>query len=159
MPGKERKRQRDSERLRNYTPKCARVQDSELPSERLVAETAQRRVIEHPDPDESNTCPVVETAENVVVAVRRVVFRDELSDVSTDEAESSLLVTRSECGEPDIIPSTSSRRVVVYDEEENSPQLADDTDDELFIGEPVATSSPRREEADSSDDYLQVLHK
>jgi len=145
MPGKERKRQRDLERLRSYTPKCARVQGSESLSERLTAETVQRRVIERPDPDESTTSQVGKTAENVVVAVRRVVFRDQPSDANADEAESSILVTRSECGEPDIIPSTSGRRVVVYYEEENSPQTADDTDDDLFIGEPVATSSPRRE--------------
>ena len=53
MPGNETKRQRDSERLRNYTPKCARVQGRESLSERLAAETVQRRVNERPDPDES----------------------------------------------------------------------------------------------------------
>jgi len=139
MPGKEKKRKRDLERLRNYTPKCARLQSSESPSENLAADTVQRRVIERPDPDESITCQVDETAENVVVAVRRVIFREELSDASADEAESSLLVTRSECGEPDIIPSTSGRRVVVDDEEVNRPRIADDTDDELFSG----NQSPR----------------
>ncbi len=81
MPGRARKRARDKERLRNYTPKCARLEQSEIESDNEFF--ANRNVIE--------------------------VTIESVSEPADDCDLSPFFITRSECSDTEEELITSSR--------------------------------------------------